>query len=61
MLSLIKSLSTLFSPSLENIQDRDEKYLSQAVDICDLENRMRHLDGGHRSIYKTGPYGMFMR
>ncbi|HYN60544.1 MAG TPA: DUF3563 family protein [Rubrivivax sp.] len=61
MFSLIKSLSTLFSPSLANIQDRDEKYLSQAVDMCDLENRMRHLDGGHRSIYKTGPYGVFMR
>lgn len=61
MLSLFKSLSTLFSPSLENIQDRDEKYLSQAVDMCDLENRMRHLDGGHHSIYKTGPYGVFMR
>lgn len=61
MFSLIKSLSTLFRPSLTNVQDRDEKYLSQAVDMCDLENRMRHLDGGHRSIYKTGPYGVFMR
>ena len=29
--------------------------------MCDLETRMRHLDGGHRSIYRTGPYGVFMR
>ena len=61
MFSLIKSLSTLFSPSSSNVQDRDEKYLAQAVDMCDLENRIRHLDGGHRSIYKTGTYGVFMR
>jgi hypothetical protein len=26
----------------------------------DLEARMRHLDGGHRSIYRTGPHGVFM-
>jgi Protein of unknown function (DUF3563) len=64
MFSLIKFLSSLFSlfsPALHNVQDRDEKFLSQAVDMCDLENRMRHLDGGHRSIYQTGPYGIFMR
>jgi len=60
MCSLIKSLSTLFSPFQVNVQDRDQKYLSQAVDMCDLENRMRHLDGGHRSIYRTGPHGIFM-
>jgi hypothetical protein len=61
MFSLIKLLSSLFGPSLKNVQDRDEKFLSEAVDMCDLENRMRHLDAGHRSIYKTGPYGIFMR
>jgi hypothetical protein len=61
MLSLIKSLSTLFIPSLADVQDRHQKYLSEAVDMCDLETRMRHLDGGHRSIYRTGPFGIFMR
>ena len=61
MFSLIKSLSELFSPRLDGVQDRDHKYLSQAVDMCDLEQRIRHLDAGHRSIYKTGPYGVFMR
>ncbi len=61
MFALLKSLSSLFSPSLNGVQDRDEKFLSQAVDMCDLEQRIRHLDGGHRSIYKTGPHGVFMR
>ena len=61
MLSLIKSLSSLFTPSLADTQQRDEKYLSESVDMQDLEVRMRHLDGGHRSIYRTGPCGVFMR
>jgi hypothetical protein len=61
MFSLIKILSQLFTPSLADVQDRHEKYLSEAVDMNDLETRMRHLDGGHRSIYRTGPYGVFMR
>jgi hypothetical protein len=61
MFSLIKSLSRLFSASLADVQKRHEKYLSEAVDMCDLEVRMRHLDGGHRRIYRTGPHGIFMR
>jgi hypothetical protein len=61
MFSLIKALSTLFVPSLADVQERDEKYLSEAVDMCDLETRMRHLDAGHYSIYRSGPYGIFMR
>jgi Protein of unknown function (DUF3563) len=61
MYSLIKTLSELFSASLNDVQDRHEKYLSEAVDMSDLEVRMRHLDGGHRSIYRTGPHGVFMR
>jgi hypothetical protein len=61
MFSLIKTLSTLFSPSLDDVQPRHEAYLSEAVDMCDLEARIRHLDGGHRSIYRNGPHGIFMR
>jgi hypothetical protein len=60
MFTLIKSLSMLLRPSLEDVQQRHEKYLSEAADMHDLEVRMRHLDGGHRSIYRTGPYGVFM-
>jgi hypothetical protein len=61
MFSLIKILSTLFRSPLADVQERHDKYLSEAVDMCDLEVRIRHLDGGHRSIYRTGPFGIFMR
>ena len=61
MLSLFKALSKLFVPSQGDVQQRHQNYLSQAVDMQDLEVRMRHLDGGHRSIYRTGPHGVFMR
>jgi hypothetical protein len=61
MYSLLKALSELFTPSLDDVQQRHERYLSQAVDMCDLELRMRALDGGHASIYRSGPYGVFMR
>jgi len=60
MFALLKSLSSLFSPSLDDIQDRDEKFLAQAVDMCDLENRMRLLDRGQRNLYRGGPYGIFV-
>jgi hypothetical protein len=61
MLSLFKFLSELFSPSLADAQERHDEYLSQAADMHDLEVRVRHLDAGHRSIYRTGPHGVFMR
>jgi hypothetical protein len=60
MFALIKSLSMLLRPSLEDVQQRHQQYLSEAVDMHDLEVRTRHLGGGHRSIYRTGPYGVFM-
>jgi hypothetical protein len=61
MFSLIKTLSTLFSPSQSDVQQHHQQFLSQAADMRDLERRIRHLDAGHRSIYRTGPYGVFMR
>jgi PAS domain-containing protein len=61
MFALIKSLSMLFRPSLDDVQQRHQQFLSEAVDMHDLETRIRHLDGGHRSIYRTGPYSVFMR
>lgn len=61
MFSLIKTLSTLFTPSLDDVQQRTERFLAEAVDMCDLEQRIRHLDAGHSSIYRNGPHGVFMR
>ncbi len=48
MPKLFKVLKSLV-PSFESHQDRAERYLSQAVDIYDLERRMRELDARNRS------------
>jgi len=43
MFRLIDFIKTLV-PSIESQQARDEAYLAQAVDIYDLERRMREID-----------------
>ena len=40
LLSFLKSLL----PTLPSPVERDEAYLAQAVDICDLERRVREID-----------------
>jgi hypothetical protein len=50
LLGLIKALL----PGFVSSQERDEMYLAQAHDACDLERRMRELD--HRARYASlGP------
>ena len=61
MFSLIKTLSTLFTPSLDDVQQRHERFLAEAVDMCDLEQRMRRLDGGRTGIDRNAAHGVFMR
>jgi len=46
-------IAWVFDARHVNTQSRDEKYLAEAVDICDLERRMRALDQ-HSAI---GPFG----
>jgi hypothetical protein len=41
-------LFTAIFPSTAAYFDRDEAYLAQAVDIYDLERRMREIDRGDR-------------
>jgi hypothetical protein len=60
MFSLIKTLSTRFSPSPKSVRERHPKHLSQAAEAFELQARIRHLDGGHGSIYRSGPHGVFM-
>ncbi|MGZ5713446.1 MAG: DUF3563 family protein [Caldimonas sp.] len=45
-------------PSIESQQERDELYLSGAVDIYDLERRMREIDdrGRRPSAIALGLY-----
>jgi hypothetical protein len=40
LLNLLKSIL----PSIESQKDRDEAYMAAAVDIYDLERRMREID-----------------
>lgn len=43
MSSVLQFLKSLL-PAVESQQERDEAYLADAVDICDLERRMREID-----------------
>jgi Protein of unknown function (DUF3563) len=60
MFPLFTALLQRFTPRLDDIQQSHERFLSEAVDMHDLEVRMRRLDGGHSSIYRNGPHGIFM-
>ncbi|CAD5374286.1 conserved hypothetical protein [Rubrivivax sp. A210] len=44
LMGLIKALI----PHIESQQERDEAFLAGAVDRCDLERRMREVDGHGR-------------
>jgi hypothetical protein len=47
-------LGWIFDPEQVNSLERDEQYLAESVDICDLERRMRLLD--QRRPF--GPFGL---
>ena len=38
-----------FVPHIASQQERDEAYLNQSVDICDVERRMQEIDRRPRS------------
>lgn len=61
MNSLFKTLTGIFNTSSPETSEADERYLADSTDIYDLERRMRQLEAGSRSLYTSGPYGIFMR
>ena len=61
MNAILKSLYNLFTGSASSVQDRDNRYLAESVDIYDLERRMRQIDSGRDNPYAIGAYGIFMR
>lgn len=61
MYALFAWLHPLFQPSPEGVQARDEAYLAQAVDMVDLERRMRQLDRGVQDPILPMPGGIFSR
>ena len=63
MLSLFKPLKSLLAmiQRAEPRHDIDEAYLAQAVDIGDLERRMRTLDERGRSSFDGIRFGLYPR
>lgn len=55
LLDLIKSLR----PSIEGPQDREAAYLAGAVDICDLERRLREIDRRGRGTWSAIAHGLY--
>jgi hypothetical protein len=60
MSSLIQLLWSLL-PSVESQSDRDEAYLAGAVDIHDLERRMRSIDNRGRDRDAAITVGLYNR
>ena len=55
LLNLLKSLR----PSIESQQDRDDAYVAGAVDICDLERRLREIDERGRRDLSPIAHGLY--
>lgn len=54
---LIQSFLDLFGPQ----RDRDESYLAQATDLCDLERRIRAIDERGRDSESNITFGLYAR
>lgn len=64
MITFIKSIAMIakfFSASVAPAQDRGSRYLSDSVDIYDLERRMRQVDSGRHNLHAIGAHGISMR
>jgi hypothetical protein len=61
MFSLFNALARLLVPASNDVPNSDEKYLAEAVDLNDLETRMRQLDRGRRELNALGPFGMALK
>lgn len=61
MFAVMSALSRLLFPQPEAVPGSDEKYLAEAVDLNDLETRMRQLDRGRREQAALGPFGITLR
>jgi Protein of unknown function (DUF3563) len=57
LLNLLKSLL----PDIETQRERDEAYIADAVDIYDLERRMREVDDRGRHHWSPIEHGLYAR
>ena len=60
-MSTIRGLLKALTPTVQPRHVRDEAYLAQAVDLHDLERRMRELDDRARGISQDLVYSLGLR
>jgi len=61
MFAVFSALARVLVPSSVAAPGSDEKYLAEAVDLNDLETRMRQLDRGRREQAALGPFGIMLK
>jgi hypothetical protein len=61
MFSVFNALARLLVPTPADVANSDEKYLAEALDLLDLETRMRQLDRGRREVAALGPFGIALK
>ncbi len=60
-MSRLLGLLQAMLPETEPRQSRDDAYLAQSVDICDLERRMREIDQRGRSAANDLTFSLGLR
>jgi len=60
MTTLLTFLKSVL-PSIESQEERDAAYLAAAVDIHDLERRMREIDARGRTNWSPIAHGLYAR
>ncbi len=61
MFAVFSALARFFVPTSSDVPTTDESFLAEAVDLNDLETRMRQLDRGRREQAALGPFGIALR
>jgi hypothetical protein len=61
MFAVINALARFLAPTPSDVSNTDERYLAEAIDLNDLETRMRQLDRGRREQAALGPFGIARR
>jgi len=60
-MSRIFGLIKALFPKIQSAQDRDEAYLAEAVDVVDLERRIREIDHRARARHLGPQFAVGMR
>jgi len=61
MPAMLNALARFFALRSADAPNSDERFLAEAVDLQDLEMRMRQLDRGRRELSALGPFGIALK